>query len=166
METMTRQAATTQLLEKYASYYDVREVKDDPLPYLAGECDFHAHSEKYVLTKKAKLWQAESHEYVYLFSVPHLTEEIYRACQTAAYARGMEKVKPGPDHMYTYITAAFVCDSCDAAARRTAGIRAAACRQFGLELSFLRAGGVSGFLPVDIAADRAGGGDDPAVLPR
>lgn len=118
MQTMTRQEAVEQLLERYGGYYDVWQAEEGDVPFLAAGCDFHAHSEKYILTKKAKLWQAESHEYVFLFSVPQLTEDIYRACEAAAYERGMEKVKPGPEHMYTYITAVFVCDSCTPEARK------------------------------------------------
>lgn len=53
-----------------------------------------------------------------MFSVPHLTREIYESCEKMAYEHGMARIQPGPTHMYTYITTLFVCDSCDEDARQ------------------------------------------------
>ena len=114
---MTREDAVQRLCEIYQSTFDVQLCGEDELP-LAAQMDFYAYSSKYVLSKKAKLWEANSFEYVYLFSVPHLTKEIYDVCEKLAYDKGMARVKPGPNHMYTYITALFVCDSCDEEARK------------------------------------------------
>ena len=113
---MTREDAVQRLCEIYQSTFDVQLCGEDELP-LAAQMDFYAYSSKYVLSKKAKLWEANSFEYVYLFSVPHLTKEIYDACEKLAYDKGMARVKPGPNHMYTFSTALFVCDSCDEEAR-------------------------------------------------
>ena len=55
---------------------------------------------------------------MYLFNVPHLTREIYEACEKLAYEQGMARIQPSSTHMYTYITALFVCDSCDEDARK------------------------------------------------
>ena len=112
MQTMTRAEAVDKLMGRYAGYFDISPAEEEQVP-LVATCDFHALSEKYVLSRKAKLWEASSHEYVYLFSVPHLTEEIYNSCRDYAYEHGMAKVEPGPTHMYSYITAMFLCDSCD-----------------------------------------------------
>lgn len=117
MQNLTRTEAVDKLLGRYAGYYDISSAQEDQAP-LVATCAFHAMSEKYVLSRKAKLWQAGSHEYVYLFSVPHLTEEIYNSCRDYAYASGMELIEPGPTHMYSYITAMFLCDSCDKAAKK------------------------------------------------
>ena len=114
---MTREDAVQRLCEIYQSTFDVQLCGEDELP-LAAQMDFYAYSSKYVLSKKAKLWEANSFEYVYLFSVPHLTKEIYDACEKLAYDKGMARVKPGPNHTYTSITALFVCDSCDEEARK------------------------------------------------
>ncbi|NLU23334.1 MAG: hypothetical protein GXW99_01160 [Clostridiales bacterium] len=116
-QAMTRENAIARLCDWYTGYFDVTR-HETPQAYLEAECDFHVHSDKYVLTKKAKLWEANSHEYVFLFSVPHLTQAIYEACEKLAYERGMEKIEPGPTHMYSYISAIIVCDTCDEAARR------------------------------------------------
>ena len=109
---MTREDAVQCLCEIYQNDFDVRRCEEHEQP-LAAQMDFYAESSKYVLSKKAKLWEANSFEYVYLFSVPHLTKEIYEACEKKAYEEGMARINPGPNHMYTYITALFLCDSCD-----------------------------------------------------
>ena len=114
---MTRSEAADKLLDRYAGYYDISPAGEGQAP-LVATCDFHAHSEKYALSRKAKLWEAGSHEYVFVFSVPHLTEDIFNACRDYAYERGMAKVEPGPNHMYSYITAMFLCDTCEKAAKK------------------------------------------------
>ena len=114
---MTREDAVQRLCEIYQNDFDVRRCGAHEQP-LVAQMDFYANTSKYVLSKKAKLWEANSFEYVYLFSVPHLTKEIYDACEKQAYEAGMARIKPAPDHMYTYITALFVCDSCDEEARK------------------------------------------------
>ena len=73
---MTRQEAVDRLCDVYAGSYDVTRCEENEHA-LAATMDFYATAEKYVLSKKAKLWQANSFEYVYLFNVPHLTKEIY-----------------------------------------------------------------------------------------
>ena len=87
-------------------------------PPLEAVCHFNVRSAKYVLLKKAELWSATSNEHVYIFSVPELTEEIYRACEKKAYDEGMKLIDPKPGHMYTYITAVFICDTCTPEAKK------------------------------------------------
>ena len=65
-----------------------------------------------MLVKKAKLWDADSNEYVYIFSVPELTKELYERCKAYAYEEGMKLIDPKPGHMYSYITPVFICDTC------------------------------------------------------
>ncbi len=106
----TREELVNSLLESYQGYYDIRRCEEGEAP-LVAECAFHVHSAKYVLVKKATLWEANCHEYLYLFSVPVLTEEIYCQCRDYVYEHGMQLVKPEKDHMYTYLTAVIVADS-------------------------------------------------------
>ena len=115
---MTRQEAVDRLCDVYAGSYDVTRC-DENEHSLAATMDFYATAEKYVLSKKAKLWEANSFEYVYLFTVPHLTREIYEQCERLAYEQGRARIRPGPNHMYTYISAIFLCDSCDPEARKS-----------------------------------------------
>ena len=54
--------------------------------------------------------------YYYIFNVPNLTADIYKECTEYAHIRGMGKIIPGPEHMCSYITTVFICDSADASA--------------------------------------------------
>ena len=53
------------LLLSYSDYFDI--IRDTSYKDLsvAAEAAFHSFSEKYVLVKKAQLWAAEAHEYVF-----------------------------------------------------------------------------------------------------
>ena len=109
---MTRLEAIDKLCDSYSAYFDVERFNDDDAA-LAATCFLYVHSEKYVLVKAAKLWEADSNEYVYIFSVPHLTKEIFARCRDYAYNEGMSHIEPKAGHMCSYITALFVCDTCD-----------------------------------------------------
>ena len=114
---LTREEILEKLIRSYEGYFDI-ERSDDFEPPLQAVCHFNVRSAKYVLLKKAELWSATSNEHVYIFSVPELTEEIYRICEKKAYDEGMKLIDPKPGHMYTYITAIFICDTCTPEAKK------------------------------------------------
>lgn len=110
MEKMSysREELTDKILDSYRAYFDVNPLEGQK--GLVARCDFHVHNEKYVLVKSAKLWQADCHEYVYVFSVPSLTQDVFKSCEEYVCREGFSLVEPKEGHMYTYITAVFVCD--------------------------------------------------------
>lgn len=135
---LTRQEACSKLLRLYKSYYNihrfdggesaVREggshkgrtdeevmsiISEESYPLIA-RCDFFEHSQKYVISQKAELWSADREEFLYLFSMPELSMELFKKCRDYIYSDGMERLNVRPGHMYTYLTAVFLCDSCDA----------------------------------------------------
>ena len=105
------------LKRAYTAYYDVEEIDDGTA--LKARCDYHIRDSQYVLVKKAELWAAESHEYLYLWDAGELSaggvEEIF----SRTLADGEPRVRPHAQHMYTYLTAVALCDSArpDALAR-------------------------------------------------
>lgn len=115
--TLSREEILEKLLCAYEGYFDI-ERSEEFEPPLMAKCHFFVRSAKYVLIKKAELWSADSNEHVYIFSVPELTEDIYRSCEKLAYDQGMALIEPKPGHMYTYITAVFICDSCTEGAKK------------------------------------------------
>ena len=106
----TREEALKKLLRAYQSSYNI-EAADPSMDPLVNVCHFYQHTSKYVMSRKAELWSADTTEHVYIFSVPNLTAEIYKSCEKLAYEQGMELIDPKPGHMCTYITAVFLCDS-------------------------------------------------------
>lgn len=110
----SREELLERLIRSYEAYFDIETYGDagkDGMP-LAAHCRFSVHSSKYVLVKKAQLWAADCYEYVYIFSVPQMDKELYEKCRDYAYEEGMKLIEPKPDHMYSYITAIFLCDTC------------------------------------------------------
>ena len=113
----SRKEKTEKLLKGYQRYYNIYPAEAEQAP-LVARCDYFEHSEKYVISRKAELWSADSEEFLYLFEVQHLTEEVYRACMHLATEDGMGRMNIGPGHMYSYITVVIVCDTADEAAVR------------------------------------------------
>ncbi len=111
----TRQEAAEKLLSSYEAYYNIHlaEEYETCEETLVARCDFFEHSQKYVLSKKAELWSADCEEFIYLFNCERLTLELFERCREFAYNDGMSRANIGPGHMYTYITAIFLCDSWD-----------------------------------------------------
>ncbi|SCG98882.1 hypothetical protein [Romboutsia sp. 1001713B170207_170306_H8] len=102
----------SKILQSYNVYYDIEKCTNTHIP-LVAKCEFHVHNQKYVLVKKATLWEADSNEYVYIFEVDNLTKELFIKCKNYAYENGMSLINPKPGHMYSYITTLFVCNSCE-----------------------------------------------------
>ena len=55
---------------------------------------------------------------MYVFNMPQLTETLATQCIVYAYEEGMKLIKPEKGHMCSYISALFVCDTCDKAAEK------------------------------------------------
>ncbi len=97
------------LASYYSAYYDVHRQEEEMHP-LVLRCDLHVNNQKYFLFRKNVLWEANCHEYVYVFSVPRLTEEVYRRCEEFTREEGCKLIDPKPGHMYTYLTCLIIAD--------------------------------------------------------
>ena len=99
------------LKKAYAAYFDIEEIDDGTT--LKARCGYHMRDSQYVLVKKAELWAAETHEYLYLWDAGHLdldgVEEIFRR----TLDDGEPRVKPHAQHMYPYLPAVALYDSAD-----------------------------------------------------
>ena len=83
---------------------------------LVAQYTYRRTDQAYVLTRKATVWSAETHEHVFVFSVPHLTEALWRTCRDEALRRGMERIRPHSEHRCSMITALVLCEESDAGA--------------------------------------------------
>lgn len=98
---MTPSEALEKLLHSYEHYYDV--TREGVTPPFAAEAAFHSRDEQYFLVKSAKLAEAESHEYVFFATEDSLTPEKAQELGDAAWAAGMERVRPHAEHRSTDI---------------------------------------------------------------
>lgn len=108
----TREEVIKALLKSYEFYYNINQFEHHQSP-LEARCDYFEHSEKYVVSKRASLWTADREEFLYILNVPHLTCEIFETWKDYVYEDGMTRIHVGPGHMSSFITAVFVCDTCD-----------------------------------------------------
>jgi hypothetical protein len=103
------EAVVEGLKQIYSAYYDIETIDDDTA--LKALCSYHMRDSQYVLVKKAELWAAENHEYLYLWAIDELdspaVEEIFQRVLTD----GEPRVRPHSQHMYTYLTAVVLYDS-------------------------------------------------------
>lgn len=103
------------ILQAYRSSFDIRLCEQSEAPLVAAAA-YHEHATGYMMVKKAEMWAADRHEYDYFFSVPHLTEELFRQCLDKTMELGEPLVKPGKNHMCTNLVLVILCDSADDAA--------------------------------------------------
>lgn len=113
----TRETAIERLLKSYKVYYNISMFSDEHTP-ITARCDFFEHSQKYVMSKKAELWSADSEEFLYILNIPHLTLALFEQWRDYVHKDGMSRLHIGPGHMCSFITPIFVCDTCDEDARK------------------------------------------------
>jgi len=80
---------------------------------LKAMCYFNSRSEKYVLSKKAKLWAVEVNDFLYLFSMTRLEKNQAEECIAFSINDALPRVKPHNEHMYSFITAVFVAEEAE-----------------------------------------------------
>ena len=96
------QLALDRLKRAYAAYYDIEDIEDGtPLKAL---CAYHMRDSQYVLVKKAELWAAENHEYLYLCAVDHLDEGAVDQIFQRVLEDGEPRVHPHIPVSYTHLT--------------------------------------------------------------
>jgi len=110
---VSRDTFLERLYRAYSSSYDITELALSELPMTAlAHC--HIDEDQYLLSKNAVMTHYNNDEYVYFFSLPQLTAELYNKCVDYAYQDGMARINPDDHHMCTRIVALFLCDSADA----------------------------------------------------
>ena len=104
------------LLARYAGSFDIE--KDVTLygKTYAAFCSFSSMGEKYVLSKKARLWAYRTYEYMLLVETETCTEELLQELRRVmveylepVYVRKNNKY-PEEDHMVSYLTAVVLCE--------------------------------------------------------
>lgn len=101
------------LLRAYGDYFDVeRDIVAEGVNFDAF-ARFFSRSEKFVLTKAAKLWAFEMNEYVFFSTVNSLDSETVLKLFTAARDNGFSRIRPHKEHMCTNLTLVIIADHID-----------------------------------------------------
>ena len=59
----------------------------------------------------AKVGIVESDDFVYIYSLEELTQEIFERCCTEALTDGLKRVDPNPNHNFSLVSIFFLCDT-------------------------------------------------------
>lgn len=111
---MSLNEISNRLVDSCRRNYNIT-IYDDKLP-LRALCEYYEQAEKYLISRKANLWTANSEEFMFIYEMPVLTLESFEACLSEARTEGMKLANICSGHMYTYITPVFVCESCESEA--------------------------------------------------
>lgn len=121
----SREEALAKILEVYSRWYNLQKE----LTTISSEAGNSNNSSQtitlvhsgrmdeeqgaYLMSRRAMIWEAESHEYVYFFDVANLTKAAVEKAIEESYVRGMKCIVPGPKHRCSYIATVIVADSAD-----------------------------------------------------
>lgn len=99
---MEKAEVLEKILKAYEAYYDInRETPERPF---AAEASFHSHDEQFFLVKSARIGEAESNEHVFFSIEETLDEDRLKELDSAAWERGLARVKPHANHRNTDVT--------------------------------------------------------------
>lgn len=100
------------ILAAHEQWFDVRRGYEYAGRTFPGYAEFHSCGEKYVLVKSAKLWEVDTHEYLFFVLADALDETQVRDLVSFMEHDGLKKVVPKPNHMSSAISLVIVADSC------------------------------------------------------
>lgn len=115
---MSKEEILDRLLRAHQSYYDVFENHEHAGRIFPGYAEFHTHGEQYVLIKRAKLWEVDSHEYLFFDFADRLDAERVSQDVRFMQEKAIEVVKPQPNHMSSNLGLVVIADSVDDDAAR------------------------------------------------
>lgn len=107
-----REDLLERILAAHQSFYDIRKdylFEGKRFPAFA---EFHTYGEQYVLTKRAKLWEVNTHDFMFF----EFADELDAAALTdeAAFItqKAIRKVAHGPNHMSSALTLVIIANRC------------------------------------------------------
>ncbi len=113
-----RMEVIERLLAAHEAWFDVERDHRFAGRAFPGYAEFHSSASQYVLVKRAKLWEASSHEYLFFWPTARLTEAELNDLLHFMAREALAKVQLAPDHMCSYLSLVVVADGVDEAVPR------------------------------------------------
>lgn len=108
---LTKEEVLEKLLLAHQAWFDIYRNHEFEGKTFPGYAEFHTHGEQYVLVKRAKLWEVDSHEYLFFQTVDTLDEAAVDGWVEFMCEHGFQKAKPQPNHMSSNIALVLIADS-------------------------------------------------------
>ena len=86
--------------------------------------EYHTYGEKYVLVKRAKLWEVNTHDFMFFKCVDELDEAQLAEEISFMQEKALRKVDAGPNHMSSALSLVIIANRTTEAARKLAKKRA------------------------------------------
>ena len=106
------------LLAAHEAFFDVTRDYEYAGRRFGGYAEFHSVGEKYILVKKAKLWEVAAHEYLFFATTPVLDEACFEDLLEFMKEKATLKVEPKPNHMTSYVSLVIIAKQADPAVVR------------------------------------------------
>lgn len=113
-----KQLVLKRLLAAHETWFDVSRDHVFGGRTFPGYAEFHSSAEKYVLVKRAKLWEVNAHEYLFFVTADRLTAQCLEDEVAFMTTKALDKVQPNPEHMTSYLSLVVIADAVDDDARR------------------------------------------------
>ncbi|MCD8316144.1 MAG: hypothetical protein LUB61_01885 [Eggerthellaceae bacterium] len=110
---ITTKMVLDRLLKAHEPYFDVTRNYRYAGKSFPGYAEFHSTTSQYVLIKRAKLWEASEHEYMFFELAGQLTKAILERDVDFIIHKGINKIELDPDHMSSYLTLIIIADEFD-----------------------------------------------------
>lgn len=106
------------LLAAHAESFDVEHTCEFAGRAFHGHARFHSAGERYVLTRRAKLWGVNVFEHILFLCIDHLDQALLDELVAFMRTDALQEVELVPDHMTTYLSLVLIADSADDEALR------------------------------------------------
>lgn len=113
-----KQLMLERLLAAHEAWFDVSRDYEFAGRTFGGYAEFHSHGEQYVLVKRAKLWEVDTHEYLFLHIEQRVDADTLAQLVSFMKEEALRKVQPRPNHMSSYLSLVVIADAVDDDARR------------------------------------------------
>lgn len=108
-----RKEVIERLLAAHEVWFDVERDHCFAGRVFPGYAEFHSSASQYVLVKRAKLWEASSHEYLFFWPADYLDEAELNDLLHFMTHEALAKVQLTSDHMSSYLSLVVVADRVD-----------------------------------------------------
>lgn len=99
------------LLAAHETWFDVSRDYAYAGRVFPGYAEFHSSAERYVLVKRAKLWEVNAHEYLFFELADHLTVSALEELVAFMTTEALGKVQTNPEHMTSYLSLVVIADA-------------------------------------------------------
>lgn len=113
-----RKQVLARLLAAHETWFNVEREISLCGKTFPGYAEYHSHGTQYVLVKRAKLWEADVHEYIFFDDVDTLDEQTLRGFIDFMTTAALQKVDARPNHMSSGLDLVLVADTVNADAAR------------------------------------------------